>query len=377
MRILLFCQALTYGGAQRQLALLAIGLKRRGHDVAVAVFYREGPFAEELTQAGVTVHDLAKRGRWDVFGFLARLRHLVARERPDLIYAFLPMPNILATFVVRLVRPRPRLVFGVRAARMMTATNYDWLSHQQYRIEAFVSGMADLVVVNSHDGLADITARGFRAARAVVVANGIDTALFAPDPAGRKRLRASWGVGEDDILVGHVARFDPMKDHATFFAAAATVVRVEPAWRFVCIGVADGAAERQARRLAAAQGVAERIIFAGAHSDMAACYAALDIACQASRFGEGFPNVVAEAMACGVPCVVTDVGDARAIVGDLGVVVPPGDASALAGGLHDMRQRLGADRMELTTALRRSIVECYGVEACVAATEQALRALLA
>ena len=372
MKILLLCQALVFGGTQRQIALLARGLKQRGHDVSVAVFYGGGPFADELAAAGVPIHDLAKRGRWDVVGFAARLRRLVTHEQPDVVYAFLPVANILAALVKRLVRSAPRVVFGVRSSRMVGAA-YDWLTRQQYRMEALFSGAADLAIVNSQDGLADVVARGFRAARVVVVPNGIDTVRFVPDPAGRKRLRAKWGIGDRDILVGQVARFDPMKGHDVFFAAASLLAREDPAWRFVCIGVADGDERARARRLAEATGIGERIIWAGTPSAMTAPLSTLDIACLASRFGEGFPNAVAEAMACGVPCVVTDVGDARAIVGDCGIVVPVGDATALADGLRALRSRGLADR----ATPRRYIVERYGVKALVDRTERELRVLLA
>jgi len=372
MKIMLLCQSLVVGGTQRQIALLAPLLRRRGHDVSVAVFYSGGPFVSTLVVSGVTIHDLRKGGRWHVFGFLLRLRRLIVRERVDVLYAFLPVANIVAATVKQFVHPAPRLVFGVRSARM-AAAEYDWLTGRQYRIEALLSGTADGVIVNSGKGLADINARGFRGTPAIVIPNGVDTERFAPDSVARERIRAEWGIEANDMLVGHVARFDPMKGHHIFFAAAQQLAR-DRSWRFVCVGIDDDKIP-QARALAEQFGVERRVIFAGTRTDMGACLNALDIVCQASRFGEGFPNAVAEAMACGVPCVVTDVGDASVIVGGLGVVVPPGDVAALVKGLVDLRERLEAGSI-VARELRCSIVERFSAETIAVATERALQAIV-
>jgi glycosyltransferase involved in cell wall biosynthesis len=369
MKIILFCQSLVVGGTQRQIALLAPSLKRRGHDVSVAVFYRGGPFDGALVEAGIPIHDLRKKGRWDVIGLFRQLTGVLKRERPDVLYAFLPVPNVAAAIAKFLIRPAPRVVFGVRSSRMHGA-HYDWLTRRQYAIEAAVSRWADLVIVNSRDGREDITRRGFRAPRIAVIPNGIDTDAFAPDPSGRARLRAEWGVHDSEVLVGQVARFDPMKGHHFFFAAAAQLKR-DQSWRFVCIGV-DEAKMSNARALAQQFGIEKCIILVGPRNDMRACFSALDIACQASRFGEGFPNVVAEAMACGIPSVVTDVGDAPAIVGGLGEVVTPGDANALAEGLIELRRRVESGSISVS-ALRAAIVDRFGVATIAAATEHALQ----
>ncbi|HYL33487.1 MAG TPA: glycosyltransferase [Stellaceae bacterium] len=372
MKIILLCQSLVVGGTQRQVALLAPALKLRGHDVSVAVFYGGGPFASAVAASGITIHDLKKNGRWDVFGFLLRLRRLMVRERADVLYAFLPVANIVSAIVKQFVRPAPRVVFGVRSARMVTA-EYDWLTGLQYRVETLFSGVADGVIVNSRNGLSDIASRGFRGVPAAAIPNGIDTERFAPDPVARTRVRGEWGVQENETLVGHIARFDPMKGHHIFFAAAQQLAN-DRSWRFVCIGIDDDKIP-QARALAEQFGVAQRVIFAKTRADMGACINAFDIVCQASRFGEGFPNAVAEAMACGVPCVVTDVGDAGVIVGDLGAIVPPGDVAALAKGFVDLRERLEAGSIRAAD-LRRSIVERFGVESIAVATERALQTIV-
>ncbi|HUC60461.1 MAG TPA: glycosyltransferase [Alphaproteobacteria bacterium] len=373
MKIVILCRSLDYGGAERQAILLARGLAARGHAVALALFYRGGPLEAGLAGTDLRVHDLAKRGRWDALGFFVRLVRFLRRERPDIVYGFLPVPNLVAALAKAFVRT-PRLVFGVRAAGMDLA-HYDWLARLSYRLEAQLSSRADLVIANSEEGARDIARRGFRARKVAVVANGIDTENFARDPAARLALRRDWGVPEGAFLVGHAGRLDPMKGHDLFLEAAANLARDDAGLRFVSVGAGDRTYLARLKLRATSLELEGRLIWAGGRADMARCYAALDLFCSSSRYGEGFPNVVAEAMACGVPCVATDLGAARAIVGELGLVVPPGDASALAKALATMIGRVKSEGPSLAASTRRSIETRFGVVRLAAETEALLRDL--
>src|SRR5262249_45206297 len=128
-----------------------------------------------------------------------------------------------------------RLVFGVRSAGMQLE-NYDALSALSYRLEAWSSRRADLVITNARAARADAVARGMPADRIVVIPKGIDTAAMCPDRAVGGARRAAWGLGEDAFVVGMVARLDPMKDHAAFIAAAAAFAQQHADARFVCVG---------------------------------------------------------------------------------------------------------------------------------------------
>jgi glycosyltransferase involved in cell wall biosynthesis len=178
-------------------------------------------------------------------------------------------------------------------------------------------------------------AAGAQEARIVVVPNGIDAARFRPDGAARAAARARWGVAADALVVGNVARFDPIKDHATFVRAAARVSERLPSARFVCAGGGEGRARERVRRLAAEHGIAERLVLQPDGPSDAALYAGFDVHVSSSA-SEGFSNALAEAMSCAVPCVATDVGDSAQIVGDAGLVVPPRDSVALAGAIGSL-----------------------------------------
>lgn len=367
--ILFLIRSLERGGAERQLVMLASGLRRQGWLVAVACYYAGGPFQHDLELAGVQVIDLAKRGRWDMFGFIWRLMRMFRKMRPDIVHGYLPDANILS-LLVRLSRPSSLVVWGVRTSNM-DFSRYNWLSRVTFWLQCRLARYADLSIVNSSAGMEYHVVRGFPRGAMRVIHNGIDTSYFSFDPAGRERMRHAWGVPHSATLVGLVGRVDPMKDHPTFLSAAARLILTDPRWWFVCVG--DGAPEDMARlsKQTAELGLEQRLIWAGACDDMSAAYSAMDIVASSSS-GEGFPNVVAEAMACGRPCVVTDVGDSARIVGEFGVVVPPRDATALSDGMYRLLARLERNRTALTQQAREHVIKSFGQQALINATVECL-----
>ena len=368
-RVLFLIRSLDRGGAERQLVQLAIALHRRGAVVEVATFYDGGILRAELDSAGVPTYSLGKTGRWDMFQFLGRLVLFVWSRKPTVLHGYLSTANLLLAAFKPFWRGA-RVVWGVRASNV-AIDQYDWLTRLTARLERYLSCKADLIIANSEAGKRYVVAHGFPGNKLVTIPNGIDVESFRFDAAGRRDVCAGWGVREYEILVGIVARLDPMKDHPTFLEAARRVALKYQHVRFVCVGdgPADYAAllERQAQEL----GLAGRIIWAGARDDMAAVYSALDIATSTS-FGEGFSNAIAEAMACERPCVVTDVGDSAWIVGETGRVVPPGDPQALAEGLFRMIDQPASERAALGTAARARIESEFGIEALVSRTVQVL-----
>jgi glycosyltransferase involved in cell wall biosynthesis len=329
--IVLLTRRLDVGGAQRQLIELAKGLHDAGWSVRVATFYDGGALLDQLETAGVPVVSLGKSGRWDILGFLWRLVTLVRAEQPHVVHGYLDMSNVLLT----LLRPflgSVRVVWGVRASNM-NLMDYDRLAALESRLGRALARYADLIICNSEAGRAYHVTQGYPAKRMVVIPNGVDAARFAPDAEAREAVRREWGVAAEERLVGVVARLDPMKDHRNFLHAAARVAATHANARFVCIG--DGPAQyrsalaHEARSL----GLERTLIWAGARGDMPRVYNALDLAVSSSAYGEGFPNTIVEAMASGVPCVVTDVGDSAAIVGTLGWVCVPSDSAALAAAI--------------------------------------------
>ncbi|WP_207644281.1 glycosyltransferase [Desulfolucanica intricata] len=364
--IMFLIRSLNYGGAERQLVTLARGLHQSGYKVAVAVFYPGGPLEKDLEETKITVIHLNKRHRWDVFGFLWRLVRLLRTEKPEILHGYLGMPNIL-TVMLKPIFPRMRMVWGVRASDMDLA-RYDWLSRLAYRIECCLSRFADLIIANSHAGLNYAVRNGFPREKMRVIPNGIDTNRFQPDPDAGARVRNQWGVSGKETLIGLVGRLDPMKDHPTFLKAASILLRNRKNLRFVCIGEGPSEYKQELNDLSRELGLTEHLIWAGVRRDMPAVYSALNIAVSSS-YSEGFPNVIGEAMACGIPCVVTNAGDSAKIVGDLGIVIQPQSPQELAEGLRAMLAGLDDIKPDL---LRKRIIQNFSLHKLIETTEEVL-----
>ncbi|WP_296509644.1 glycosyltransferase [Rhodoferax sp.] len=370
-RIVLLARQLASGGAERQLVALACGLKDRGCDVRVVLFYGGGVFDAELVAAQVPVYFVEKRGRWDVVGFLFRLVGTLRQLEPKVIYSFLDLPNVLASLLSGFVG-KPLLIWSVRAAGM-EMLHYDWLMRIVPWVEARLSGRPRIIIANSYAGAAWAISRRFPRERLRVVHNGIDTVRFRPDAIGRARVRAEWGVNDSTVLVGLVARLDPMKDHRLFFQSCAALKVTQDDVRFVCVGGGSTAYQDELRKFAQQLGIGERVIWAGGRQDMPAVHSALDMECSTSAFGEGFSNAIGEAMACGVPCVVTDVGDSARIVMDVGEVLAPRDSAALTRALERLLIRI-KNEPRLGERARERIQCEFSLEQMVLRTEQILLA---
>ena len=362
MRIAFLIHSLGIGGAERQLTVLSKGLHDRGHDVVVIVFYSGGPLESELIAAGVRIRSLNKRGRWDVHAIGGRLLRFVRQENPDLLYAFDGTPN-LAGLLPRLLLQNLKVVWGIRCSDMDWA-HYDGASRFISALMARMAGFAHALIANSNAGMRHYASQGYPREKMVVIPNGVDTLRFRPDQALRSRVRAEWGVAEHEVLIGLVARLDPMKDHVTFVHSAARIAKQRSGVRFVCVGDGPAALKNSLKLLTEELGLGDLFLWVGARIDMPAVQNALDVAVSSSAYGEGISNAISEAMACGTPCVVTNVGDSSWIVGPIGEVVPPKNPEALSVAILSVldqrpydygliRQRI-IDHMSITTLLTRT-----------------------
>lgn len=372
IRVFILIRSLEIGGAERQLVEILRGLDKTRFELTVATLYDGGAFRPDVEAiAGVRLLSLRKRGRWDVVPVLRRLWMAVRDSRPDILFGDMSPGNELCLLLGKLLGTR--VVWCVQSS-YVDFSLYDWLPRFFFRLSAMLSRGPDLIIANSEAGRRFHVARGFHAERMIVIRNGIDTAMFRRDPEAGARLRAEWEIEEGARLIGLAGRLDPMKDHATFLGAASILAARGANVRFVCVGggADDYAASLRARALASGL----RVVWAGPRMDMPAVFSAFDLACSSSASGEGFPNVIAEAMSCGVPCVTTDAGDLPILVGDTGVVVPRGDPSVLAAGVADMLARLDTDEERCRAIARERVISEFGTDKLSARTSAAILGLL-
>ena len=352
-RVLHVITGLALGGAERMLAQLLASMDRARVPSAVVSRTDMGALGPEIAASGVPVQALGmRRGVPDPRARLG-LRAPVRAFRPDVLQSWLYHADLMACFA-----GAPRLAWNLRCSDM-DFSRYGWSTRQTVRLLARLSRRPDAVLCNSEAGRKLHQSLGYRPRRWEVVPNGFDLDRFRPDTAARQRLRLMLGLAHDALIICLVARFDPQKDHATAFAALESV----PEAHLVCIG-------RDVPR------AGPRVHLLGERSDIEALMPGFDVATLSSAVGEGFSNVLAEAMACGVPCVATDVGDAAAILGETGIVVPRRDPAALAAGWQRMME-LGPDgRARLGAAARARVAAHWSIDA-VARRYEAIYASLA
>ncbi|MEH2107241.1 glycosyltransferase [Nostoc sp.] len=369
-KIVFLIRDLNYGGAERQLVTLVKALDKQCFDITVLCFYPSGSLSldQDLKDSGIPIICLDKQGRWHLFGFFWRLVQHLQRIHPDVLHGYVGIPNLLTIFLKPFF-PSTRMVWGIRSSKVDPDFD-DCLGRLLFQLECFLSHFADLIIVNSYAGRAYYLINGFPANKMTVIPNGIDIELFKPDQGARIKVRKSWGISEDTILIGLVGRLDIRKDHPTFLRAATLLCKERCDVRFVCVGSGSENYARELYELADELGISNRVIWVKARADMSAIYNALDIVVSSS-YTEGFSNVIGEAMACGIPCVVTDVGDSAWIVGDLDVVVPPKNPEALKNAMKRLIETIGINGCD-RTQIRQRIIDHFSVVQLVLKTEAAL-----
>jgi glycosyltransferase involved in cell wall biosynthesis len=368
MNVMFVIGRLHRGGAERQMVLLAASLQQRGHTAAIATLHGPGELDALAAQHGVEVRHLGRGGLLGLVRTAIALIRLVRHERPDVVHPYLPESNARVTLLKPFIRPA-RVAWGVRG------TELPW---QHYRRRARVlwplvvrlSRWADVVVANSWAGAEFHVGEGFPAGRMRVVPNGIDVGVFVRDVVAGVGFRERVGLGVGVPVVGMLARFDPMKGHEDFVRVGGLVAeRVPDVWLLV-VGAHSVADRERMEGWAVECGVGGRLVMVQASGEPMAALNAMDVLVVPSRFGEGFSNVIGEALACGVPVVATDVGDAVRIVDGRCVVVGVGDvvgmADAVVAELVTPRDDAGRE------ALRVSVVERFGLEQLAVNTETVL-----
>jgi glycosyltransferase involved in cell wall biosynthesis len=365
LKVAFLIRSLTYGGAERQLILTAAALTARGVDVVLLVYY-PGPLDDEARRLGLRVIHVERSGRWDVIGFSRKLLAAIDAEAPDVLYSFLPVANLFAA-VVKLLRPRLALVWGIRASAL-ELSRYPLAVRVSLQCERMLRWLPQAVIANSQAGLDNLKLRPH--GPNVVIPNAVDPTVFYPAPDSRTATRARLGIADSHELIGMIARLDPMKDHTTFLRAAALIRMKRPNARFVCAGRGDMGDHDGLRALAVEAGIGDLIILDG-HADLVGLYNAMDLLVLSSAYGESMPNVVLEAMACGTPAVVTDVGAAPQAVENPDRVVPPRDPEALARACITCLDEVASDPS--AERLRARVIERFSVDRLAESTLAVLR----
>ena len=367
-RILHVINNLHLGGAETMLVQLLGRLDPDRWSPQVVSLVGGGPASEQLESIGVPVTMIGMRRGLPGPGTFARLTRSVRRARPDLVQTWLYHSDLLGGLASRLARTRAPLIWNLRGNgptpgrdKLTTLWTARACATVSKRIPA-------RIVANSRSGRQRHIELGYDAGRIEVIPNGFDTDRFQPSDTARQTIRNELGLPPDALLIGMAARWDPLKDFPTMIEAASRLVAVQPRLHVLLCGpgIESSNSELSAviESTSGDRGWSDRLHLLGRRSDMPSWQAALDVAVLAS-FSEGFPNVMGEAMACGVPCVATDAGGSAELLGDTGRLVEVGDAGALAEAVGDLLAGPPAARRKLGRAGRERIVREFTLERMV------------
>jgi len=363
-RILFISTGLGAGGAETLLLKLAKQLKEIGTHCGVVSLGDEGVIGPALRCIGIPVWclRLSRPLAWP--SALSKLRNALSTFRPTVVQGWMYHGNIVATWAAHMSHPSRALAWSVRQSLATPSVDH-FTTRLAIRLSAFLSQKADVIIYNSSAARESHEARSFSASKGTVLPNGFDIRSSAPGAESSQEVRDELHVPPHASLIGHVARWHPVKDHRTLLAALARVTRRYD--QTVCALVGDGvdANNRELSDTVHAFGLQRNVRLLGRRTDIARLQAAFDIACLSSR-AESFPNAIGEAMCAGVPCVSTAVGDVAKMIADTGHIVPVGDADAFADALLDLIS-IGPKRLkDLGARARRRIVENYSIESVAA-----------
>jgi len=375
MRVVFIITGLSTGGAEMMLLKVLERLDRQHFVPHVISLTTLGELAPRLAALGIHVDAVGmKSGLPNPSGFF-RLVRMLKRLGPDVVHTWMYHADLLGGLAARMT--------GISAVGWcIRNSNLDrdktkFSTRAVVRLCALLSRWVPSRILSCSERARQVHVEcGYAAEKMIVVPNGFDLGRFKPDKDARKRVRDELGLDADTPLAGLIGRFDPQKNHAGFFEAAGRLHRRMPHAHFVLAGQGIDTSNPALMQTIAQAGVLANTHLLGLRSDMPGLMASLDVLVSSS-YGEAFPNVLGEAMACGVPCAVTDVGDSAYIVGDTGRVVAPGDMPGLAATLEALLALQPAEKSALGERARARVAECFEIGGVVRRYEDFYEGLLA
>ena len=365
--VLCLITALTGGGAEMMLYRLMSRLDRTKFNPQVVSMIDLGPVSEKIRALGIQVRSLGMGQGIPNPLAVFRLAQWLQCDRPDVVQTWMYHADLLGGLAARLVGGIP-ISWGIHHSDLSVEGNRR-LTLLTVKACAPISRWLPTKIVCCSEASREVhAAAGYATEKMIVIPNGIDPQLFRPNPDARATVRRSLGIPSDAPVIGMVGRFHPQKDHYNFIQTAQQLYQSQPEARFLLCGEAVTWENAELVKWIEDAGIRERCLLLGKRDDIPDLTAAFDIA-TLSSMGEGFPNVVVEAMACGVPCVVTDVGDSARIVADTGAVVPRRDPRALANAWHAMLKMHRTTRAQLGLAARQRVIDQYSLPQIVSRYE--------
>jgi len=316
----------------------------------------KGSLSRDFESQNIRVYNVGGMGGILRISALIRSLKIFRQINPDIIQGWLAHGNFVAQITSILLPYRLSTLWNIRyTALPKTETKRSILFI--IKLLSILSFLPQKIVFNSKAGADDHIRIGYRSDKSCIIPNGFDTKLFSPSEKNRSCVRSELNISEEAVLIGLIGRFDPLKDHRCFLKAGAKLLSNKREILFLLAGREVDWQNRHLKQFIEKLGISGKVFLLGERRDVHRITAALDIAACTS-VAEGFPNVIGEAMSCGVPCVVTDVGDSAWLVGDSGIVVPPRNHEALCEAWLKLIE-LGSEKRRVLGEKARKRIEDY------------------
>lgn len=318
-----------------------------------------GNLGPQFQDKGVEVHSLGLRYAAGVPLTLWRLVRLIRVTKPDVVQTWMYHADLLGGLAARLAGSCS-VVWNIRSTAIPQGV---WsVTYWIVRLCAIGSYfIPDRIICCANAAKTAHIKLRYAADKMTVIPNGYDFSAFDPYSNSRVMARLKLGLDDTDIVIGVVGRFDPLKDFHNFVTAASRMAARRDDVKFLMVGRGNEWSNATLRGWIEKAGLAKRFYLVGQQTDVAYYLSAMDVFCLSS-VNEAFPNVVVEAMAIGLPCVVTRAGDAADILGDDDFVVPVKDSFSLADALLRMCDPNPVARRMLGESNAKNVRKEYGIE---------------
>ncbi len=368
IKIVHIIASLNVGGTEMMLYKLLLRMRKDRFENIVFTLKKKGSLSKDFELQNIRVYNVGGMGVILRISALIRTLKILREINPDIIQGWLVHGNFVAQIASIFLPYRLSTLWNIRyAALPKHETKNSTLLI--IKLLSLLSSLPQTIIFNSKSGANDHIRMGYRRDKNCIIPNGFDTKLFSPSVKNRRSVRLELNIPEEAILIGLIGRFDPLKDHRCFFKAGEKLLSSKREIYLLLAGREVDWQNRHLEQFIEKLGMREKVFLLGERKDVPRITAALDIAA-CSSISEGFPNVIGEAMSCGIPCVVTDVGDLAWIVGDSGIVVPPCNHEALCEAWQKMIELGSVKRQILGEKARERIKNHFSIQMIVQKYEQ-------
>lgn len=368
MKILYIITGLGTGGAEMMLYRILSRIDKEKFQPVVVSLIDRGTIGDRIEALGIPVYTVGMQRGFPTPIDMYRLITIVKQVKPDIIQGRMYHANIAAQFANFFTGNKTPVLWSIHHT-INSLSSEKKTTIAIIKFGAYLSRLPKQILYVSNSSKSQHETLGYSSSKSCLICNGFDLSLFQPSVDNRISVISELNLPKNSFLIGVIGRDHPMKDHANFVRASAILLKKYPNVHFLMIGKGVDHKNPILTQLIKELGIDNHVSLLGERNDIACLISSLDILTSSSAYGESFPNVVGEAMACGVPCVVTDVGDSAWIVGNTGYVVPTRNPEALASAWKKLLE-LGEDRREsLGKAARARIETEFSLDSVVAKYE--------